>query len=152
MLAHPLFILELSLVLQSLEVFPEYVSHDLFGALRGMLRPLLSSHSKVVLVFEPPIGFRAWAGVPSPHLARYVAKHGGAGAEWLAGVPGTVGGALAMNAGCYGGETWNHVVRVQTVDRAGVLHERTPDDYELGYRHVQYRGHEEEWFVSGRFA
>ncbi len=64
------------------------------------------------------LSFRAGAGVPAPHLARFVAKHGGAGAEWMAGVPGTVGGALAMNAGCYGGETWNHVVAVETVDRA----------------------------------
>jgi UDP-N-acetylmuramate dehydrogenase len=93
--------------------------------------------------------FRAGAGVPSPHLARFVAKHGGAGAEWLAGVPGTIGGALAMNAGCYGGETWNHVVAVETVDRSGKLRHRTPEDYELGYRHVAARHGVEEWFVSG---
>jgi UDP-N-acetylmuramate dehydrogenase len=91
------------------------------------------------------------AGVPAPHLARFVAKHGGAGAEWMAGVPGTIGGALAMNAGCYGGETWNHVVSVQAVDRAGNLHERTPADYETGYRHVRLRSNADEWFVSGRF-
>jgi UDP-N-acetylmuramate dehydrogenase len=70
--------------------------------------------------------FHAGAGVPAPHLARFVAKHGGGGAEWLAGVPGTVGGALAMNAGCYGGETWNHVRSVETVDRSGTLHRRIP--------------------------
>lgn len=93
----------------------------------------------------------AGAGVPSPHLARFVAKHGGAGAEFLAGVPGTIGGALAMNAGCYGGETWNHVLSVQTVDRRGQLHERTPRDYEIGYRHVRLEAGAEEWFVSGRF-
>ena len=93
----------------------------------------------------------AGAGVPSPHLARFVAKHGGAGAEFLAGVPGTIGGALAMNAGCYGGETWNHVVSVQTVDRRGQLRERTPRDYEIGYRHVRLNAGAEEWFVSGRF-
>jgi len=93
----------------------------------------------------------AAAGVPSPHLARFIAKHGGSGAEWLAGVPGTIGGALAMNAGCYGGETWNHVVSVQTVDRAGDLRERTGADYEIGYRHVRLRTGSEEWFVSGRF-
>jgi UDP-N-acetylmuramate dehydrogenase len=93
----------------------------------------------------------AGAGVPSPHLARFVAKHGGAGAEFLAGVPGTIGGALAMNAGCYGGETWNHVVSVQTVDRRGQLHERTGVDYEIGYRHVRLKAAAEEWFVSGRF-
>ena len=93
----------------------------------------------------------AGAGVPAPHLARYVAKHGGAGAEWMAGVPGTIGGALAMNAGCYGGETWNHVVSVQTVDRAGNLRERMPSDYEIAYRHVRLRSNADEWFVSGRF-
>jgi UDP-N-acetylmuramate dehydrogenase len=95
--------------------------------------------------------FRAWAGVPTPHLARFVAKHGGAGAEWMAGVPGTIGGALAMNAGCYGGETWNHVVGVQTVDRTGALYERAAGEYETGYRHVQSKDHREEWYVSGLF-
>ena len=99
-----------------------------------------------------PLAFSAGAGVPTPHLARFVAKHGGGGAEWMAGVPGTIGGALAMNAGCYGGETWNHVVCVQTVDRDGMLHTRTPGDYEIGYRHVAARGEREEWFVSGAFA
>jgi UDP-N-acetylmuramate dehydrogenase len=97
------------------------------------------------------LSFRAGAGVPSPHLARFVAKHGGAGAEWLAGVPGTVGGALAMNAGCYGGETWNHVVTAQTIDRRGELHERAPSEYEIGYRHVRLMAGTDEWFVSARF-
>jgi UDP-N-acetylmuramate dehydrogenase len=98
----------------------------------------------------PPI-FAA-AGVPAPHLARFVAKHGGGGAEWMAGVPGTVGGALAMNAGCYGGETWNHVVSVETVDRAGERHVRAKAEYETGYRHVALRAGGEEWFVGGTFA
>jgi UDP-N-acetylmuramate dehydrogenase len=96
--------------------------------------------------------FKAGAGVPSPHLARYAAKHGGGGGEWLAGVPGTLGGALAMNAGCYGGETWEHVIAVETVDRAGTLRLRTPTDYDVGYRHVELKGGGEEWFVSGVFV
>jgi UDP-N-acetylmuramate dehydrogenase len=99
-----------------------------------------------------PTPFFAGAGVPAPHLARYVAKQGGGGAEWMAGVPGTIGGALAMNAGCYGGETWNHVVSVDTVDRRGRLHRRGPGDYEIGYRHVALRSGGEEWFVGGAFA
>ena len=98
------------------------------------------------------LAFRAGAGVPAPHLARYVAKHGGAGAEWMAGIPGTMGGALAMNAGCYGGETWNHVVSVETVDRSGTLHRRVPAEYELGYRHMHLKSNAVEWFVSGLFA
>jgi UDP-N-acetylmuramate dehydrogenase len=98
------------------------------------------------------LAFRAGAGVPAPHLARFVSKHGGSGAEWMAGVPGTMGGALAMNAGCYGGETWNHVIAVETVDRDGALHHRSPADYELGYRHVALRSGLDEWFVSGVFG
>src|SRR5512134_1016099 len=49
------------------------------------------------------------AGVASPKVARFAALHGLVGAEFLAGIPGTVGGALAMNAGCYGQETWESV-------------------------------------------
>jgi UDP-N-acetylmuramate dehydrogenase len=96
--------------------------------------------------------FIAGAGVPAPHLARYVAKHGGAGGEWMAGIPGTIGGALAMNAGCYGGETWEHVIAVETVDRNGNLRTRGPADYSTGYRHVELKGGGEEWFVSGVFV
>jgi UDP-N-acetylmuramate dehydrogenase len=95
---------------------------------------------------------RVGAGVPAPHLARFVAKHGGAGAEWMAGIPGTIGGALAMNAGCYGGETWNHVVAVETVDRSGALVRRPASDFDLGYRHVHLKSGADEWFVSGIFA
>ena len=97
------------------------------------------------------LAFRAGAGVPAPHLARFVAKHGGAGAEWMAGVPGTIGGALAMNAGCYGGETWNHVTMVRTVDRFGALNERGPEQYEVGYRHLRDKANREEWFVGATF-
>ena len=105
----------------------------------------------IALRASSPLRVYAGAGVPAPHLARFVAKHRGGDAEWMAGVPGTVGGALAMNAGCYGGETWNHVVSVETVDRAGERHRRGRDDYEIGYRHVALRGGE-EWFVGGEFA
>ena len=76
------------------------------------------------------------ASVASPKLARFAAIHGCAQAEFLAGVPGTVGGALAMNAGCYGGETWTHVARVEVLTRAGTFEVRTPADYRIGYRSV----------------
>jgi UDP-N-acetylmuramate dehydrogenase len=78
----------------------------------------------------------AEAGAASPKLARFAATHGCAEAEFLAGVPGTVGGALAMNAGCYGGETWRYVARVEVLTRRGEFEVRTPDRYEIGYRHV----------------
>jgi UDP-N-acetylmuramate dehydrogenase len=93
----------------------------------------------------------AGAGVASPHVAKFAAKHSFGGAEWLSGVPGTVGGALAMNAGCYGTEAWDQVVDCTTIDRKGELHVRTPADFDIGYRHVAPRFESEEWFVSARF-
>ena len=93
----------------------------------------------------------AGAGVASPHVAKFAARHALAAAEWLAGVPGTIGGALAMNAGCYGTETWEQVVDCTTIDRAGVLHTRTAADYKIGYRHVAAKFANEEWFVAARF-
>jgi len=77
------------------------------------------------------------AGVASPKLARFAALHGCADAEFLAGIPGTVGGALAMNAGCYGGEAWRHVARVETLARDGRFAIRTPADFLIGYRSVR---------------
>jgi UDP-N-acetylmuramate dehydrogenase len=94
----------------------------------------------------------AAAGVPSPHLAKFAANNDLGGAEWLAGVPGTVGGALAMNAGCYGGETWNHILRCQTIDRAGTIRLRTPQDFSIGYRHVAPAAPRAmEWFTAAEF-
>jgi UDP-N-acetylmuramate dehydrogenase len=81
----------------------------------------------------------AEAGVASPKVARFAALHELAGAEFLAGIPGTVGGALAMNAGCFGAETWEIVATVTTLDRAGESRERTREDYEIDYRHVQLK-------------
>jgi UDP-N-acetylmuramate dehydrogenase len=91
----------------------------------------------------------AEAGVTTAKLARFAAREHLQGAEWMAGVPGTVGGALAMNAGCHGGETWDIVQRAYTIDRHGNLHERSQVDVEVGYRHVSLPG--EEWFVAAWF-
>jgi UDP-N-acetylmuramate dehydrogenase len=108
----------------------------------------------------------AGAGVACAKVARFAALHSLAGAEFLAGIPGTVGGALAMNAGCYGAETWEIVYRVQTLGRAGRLQARLPGDYEIRYRHVALKPGindgeqgehksvsfpDEEWFTGGWF-
>jgi UDP-N-acetylmuramate dehydrogenase len=79
------------------------------------------------------------AGLACPKLARFAANHARAEAEFLAGIPGTVGGALAMNAGCYGGETWRYVERVEVLRRDGTFDVRTPADYVIGYRSVTRR-------------
>ncbi len=91
----------------------------------------------------------AEAGVTCAKLARFSARNGLHGAEFFAGIPGTVGGALAMNAGCHGGETWDVVHHALTIDRHGEVHARTQVDVEVGYRHVGLPG--EEWFVAAWF-
>jgi len=93
----------------------------------------------------------AEAGVASPKVARFAAVHNLEGAEFLAGIPGTVGGALAMNAGCYGSETWNAVARVRTIDRAGRLQIREPNEYAVGYRSVLPLQARDEFFVAAWF-
>ena len=90
----------------------------------------------------------AGAGAASPKVARYAARHDLAGAEFLAGIPGTLGGALAMNAGCYGRETWEIVSQVQTINRHGELKKRSPKDFRVSYRHVEPSLPREEWFVA----
>jgi len=85
-------------------------------------------------------------GAPCAKVARFSVKNKLANAEFLAGIPGTMGGALAMNAGAFGSETWDIVESLVTVDRRGQVHTRKPDEYKVGYRHITAPG--EEWFVS----
>ncbi len=89
------------------------------------------------------------AGVPCARIARQCIKWGLGPAEFFAGIPGTLGGALAMNAGAFGGETWRHVVDVETIDRRGREHRRPADEYRVSYRHVEPPA-AQEWFLSAR--
>lgn len=93
----------------------------------------------------------ASAGAAAPKVARFAATHGYEGGEFLAGIPGTVGGALAMNAGCYGSETWTFAERVLTIDRRGTVRERPRADYDIGYRHCALTEGSEEWFLAAWF-
>jgi UDP-N-acetylmuramate dehydrogenase len=88
----------------------------------------------------------AEAGVSCAKAARFATRLGLVGIEFLAGIPGTIGGALAMNAGAWGGETWPHVALVRTIDRRGVVRERAPEDFEVGYRSVRIPAG--EWFLE----
>jgi UDP-N-acetylmuramate dehydrogenase len=101
-------------------------------------------------VDEKTLQVRAEAGVSCAQLARYSARLGLAGLEFMAGIPGTVGGALAMNAGCFGGETWRFIRAVETIDRFGEIRVRPISDFQISYRHVVRP--ENEWFVAGHFA
>jgi UDP-N-acetylenolpyruvoylglucosamine reductase len=104
------------------------------GGLRGTVLMLHGTLGGLHLELDGSV--YAEAGVPGAKLARFAALHDMQGAEFFAGIPGSLGGMLAMNAGCYGSETWERVLRVQTVNRYGVVHIRTAADYEIGYRHV----------------
>lgn len=89
---------------------------------------------------------QAEAGVSCAKVARECARAGLVGAAFLAGIPGTMGGALAMNAGAFGGETWSIVSAVRTIDRCGVIRDRGPADYRVAYREVVCPA--EEWFIA----
>ena len=89
---------------------------------------------------------RAEAGASCARVARLGASAGLVGLEFLAGIPGTMGGALAMNAGAFGGETWDSVRVVETLDRWGQVRHRPPGDFEVGYRRVS--GPPGEWFLA----
>ncbi|MDB5812439.1 MAG: UDP-N-acetylenolpyruvoylglucosamine reductase [Betaproteobacteria bacterium] len=118
------------------------------GGLRGTV---IFTHGALKEIRFEGNALYAESGVPSPKLARFAALHELVGAEFMAGIPGTVGGALAMNAGCYGGEAWGIVESVTTLDRKGQLRQRTPANYEIGYRRVVLLERVEEWFAAARF-
>ena len=92
---------------------------------------------------------RAGSGVPCTQLARQCIRWGLGPSEFFAGIPGTVGGALTMNAGAHGGETWERVDSVRTIDRAGEIHLRSPAEYSVSYRSVT--GPSNEWFLEATF-
>ncbi len=89
------------------------------------------------------------AGMPCAKLAKYCAKEGLKGGSFFAGIPGTIGGALAMNAGAFGGETWTQVVGLEVVNRRGECFLRSPKDYKIAYRSIE--GGDEAWFLAGHF-
>ena len=90
------------------------------------------------------------AGISLAKLSRFAQANLKYGAEFLSAIPGSVGGALAMNAGAFGSEVWQYVVSVQTISLSGELQERFPNDYEINYRSVKHR-FSDEFFISARF-
>ena len=90
------------------------------------------------------------AGVACTVFARHCVRRQLGPAEFFAGIPGTIGGALAMNAGAFGGETWDQVESVDVIDRNGHVQTRSPEDYRVAYREVS--GPVDEWFLGARFV
>ncbi len=91
-------------------------------------------------------GLYVEAGVTCARVARFAAREGLCGVEFLNGIPGTFGGALAMNAGAFGGETWPLVEEVEMVTRHGEVIRRAPEQFRVGYRQVE--GPADEWFLG----
>jgi UDP-N-acetylmuramate dehydrogenase len=118
------------------------------GGIRGAVICTLKLPSRVDRL--DPERVRVGAGTACAVFARQCVRWKLGPATFFAGIPGTVGGALAMNAGAFGGETWENIESVETIDRHGELHCRTPKEFEIGYRSVSGLPH--EWFISATFA
>lgn len=91
------------------------------------------------------------AGLACARIAKQCVKWGLGPAEFFAGIPGTFGGALAMNAGAFGGETWRHVVEVETIDRHGEIHTRAASEFQWSYRQITPPV-KDEWFVAAKLV
>ena len=102
------------------------------GGIRGIVIHLLSGMKHIELLEETLV--RVEVGAPSARVARFCANNNLSGAEFLTGIPGLFGGALSMNAGAFGDETWNIVDSVEMIDRQGYRHQRTADEFNVGYR------------------
>jgi UDP-N-acetylmuramate dehydrogenase len=116
------------------------------GGIRGAVISTSEALGRIERISETRVYCEA--GVPCARLAKLCIKWGLGPAEFFGGIPGTFGGALAMNAGAFGGETWRHVVDVDTIARDGTRATRRPAEYTVGYRSVV--GPPNEWFVAAR--
>ena len=117
------------------------------GGFRGQVIAPLNALKQIDLQLDGNL--YAECGSSCARLAKYCQKKNLTGADFFAGIPGTVGGALAMNAGAFGGETWTAVQQLIMIDRQGNLHQREVSEFDVGYRHVQLP--QTEWFAAALF-
>jgi UDP-N-acetylmuramate dehydrogenase len=118
------------------------------GGVRGAVICTLKLPKRIDRI--DPTRVQVGAGTPCAVFARQCVRWKLGPAAFFAGIPGTIGGALAMNAGAFGGETWGHVESVDTIDRSGERRSRTAEEFEVSYRSVN--GAPQEWFLSATFA
>ena len=118
------------------------------GGVRGVTIRLGAAFGKIEQSGEQEIC--AGAAALDVQVARHAAKAALSGLEFYRGIPGAIGGAVAMNAGAYGGETGEVLVEVEALDRQGQLHVLNAEALQLSYRHNGYA----DWlvYVSARFA
>ena len=116
------------------------------GGVDGMI--VRTSRGLSEIEYIAPYTIRAEAGVSSAKMARVCSRNGLTGIEFLAGVPGSFGGALAMNAGAFGGETWPWVEEIECIDRGGRLRTFTAQEIKYGYRKAEIPA--EHWITQGK--
>ncbi len=92
----------------------------------------------------------AEVGATLAKLSRFAETNLKHGAEFLSAIPGSVGGALAMNAGAFGSEIWQYVVSVRTINLDGKIQQRGKSDFVIDYRSVTHN-HVDEFFISAQF-
>ena len=117
------------------------------GGIRGQVIAPLNALRQIHMQLDGSLYVEC--GISCAKLAKFCRKNDLAGADFFAGIPGTVGGALAMNAGAFGGETWSSVEQLIMIDRQGRLSQRDPSEFKVGYRHVDVP--HAEWFVAAQF-
>ena len=89
------------------------------------------------------------AGLSCMKMAQITARENYEGLEYLCGIPGSLGGALAMNAGCYGGNIWDHVSTVSLINNDGEIIKKNKNDFIIGYRNTSLE--ENNFFISAVF-
>lgn len=114
------------------------------GGIRGMVINTKNRLKKIQRIDDDTLYVEA--GVPCALVAKFCAEQALCGAEFLAGIPGTMGGALKMNAGAFGGETWEIVQTVEMLNRRGEVFTKSANEFEVSYRHVNLKN--DEWFVA----
>lgn len=118
------------------------------GGIRGVVIAPLNALNSIERHADGQV--YAAVGVTCARLAKFCHRQNLAGVDFLAGIPGTIGGALAMNAGAFGGSTWNHVKSAHMINRQGQLFERAACEFEVGYRSVSQ--FDDEWFTGACFG
>ena len=118
------------------------------GGFKGVTILTQGAMSQLSLIGESKV--KVQAGVSCATMARFCARNNLARAEFWAGIPGTMGGALRMNAGCFDGETWRYLDSVETINRQGIIKVKTPEDFKIAYRCVDGLNND-EWFLSATF-
>ena len=119
------------------------------GGLRGVVISTHGTLDSLERLSETSV--RGEAGIACARIARQSIKWGLGPAEFFAGIPGTLGGALAMNAGAFGGETWAHVRAVETIDRRARMRRREAAEYRVSYREV-IAPEPDEWFLAAELV